>query len=62
MRSNILLFCNSMRFSAGFMFQLSTQEFANLRSQFVISSSGTDYGGRRYPLYDLTEQGMVRRA
>ena len=36
---------NLERFPADFMFRLSAQEFANLRSQFVTSSSG--YGGRR---------------
>ena len=38
---------NAARFPEDFMFQLSPEEFANLRSQFVTSSSG--YGGRRYP-------------
>ncbi len=31
---------NAARFPADFMFQLNKKEFANLRSQFVISSSG----------------------
>jgi ORF6N domain len=31
---------NLERFPADFMFQLDTEEFANLRSQFVTSSSG----------------------
>ena len=39
------------------MFQLSAEEFANLRSQFVTSSSG--YGGRRYAPYAFTEQGVA---
>lgn len=39
------------------MFQLSPEEFANLRSQFVTSSSG--YGGRRYAPYAFTEQGVA---
>jgi phage regulator Rha-like protein len=47
---------NSERFPADFMFQLTKQEFANLRSQFVISRS---WGGRRYPPYVFTEQGVA---
>ena len=40
---------NRNRFPEDFMFQLTRQEFANLRSQIVISSSATgrNYGGRR---------------
>jgi hypothetical protein len=48
---------NIERFPADFMFQLSAEEFANLRSQFVTSSSG--YGGRRYAPYAFTEQGVA---
>ena len=48
---------NLERFPADFMFQLSVEEFANLRSQFVTSSSG--YGGRRYAPYAFTEQGVA---
>ncbi|HEX5983132.1 MAG TPA: ORF6N domain-containing protein [Solirubrobacterales bacterium] len=36
---------NENRFPPDFMFQLSAQEFADLKSQFVISSGG--HGGRR---------------
>ena len=50
---------NAVRFPVDFMFQLSAEEFANLRSQFVISSSGTGYGGRRYAPYAFTEQGVA---
>ena len=39
------------------MFQLSIDEFANLRSQFVISSAG--HGGRRTAPYAFTEQGVA---
>ncbi len=35
---------NEKRFPADFMFQLSAEEFENLKSQFVISSGG--HGGR----------------
>jgi phage regulator Rha-like protein len=38
------------------MFQLSREEFAVLRSQSVTSS---DWGGRRYPPYAFTEQGVA---
>jgi hypothetical protein len=39
------------RFPEDFMFQLSEDEFSNLRSQFVTSS----WGGRRYAPYAFTE-------
>ncbi len=38
------------------MFQLTKDEFAVLRSQSVTSS---DWGGRRYPPYAFTEQGVA---
>lgn len=52
------------RFPADFMFQLSAEEFAHLRSQAVTSSSndssgGNGYGGRRYAPYAFTEQGVA---
>ncbi|MBI5451494.1 MAG: ORF6N domain-containing protein [Gammaproteobacteria bacterium] len=46
---------NIDRFPADFMFQLTNQEFNILRSQFVTSS----WGGRRYPPYAFTEQGVA---
>ena len=46
---------NADRFPEDFMFQLTEQEFNNLRSQFVTSS----WGGRRYPPYAFTEQGVA---
>ena len=46
---------NIHRFPADFAFQLNTQEFNNLRSQFVTSSAG----GRRYKPYAFTEQGVA---
>ena len=48
---------NAARFPADFMFQLATEEFARLRSQFVISNIGR--GGRRTPPYAFTEQGVA---
>ncbi len=47
---------NVTRFPEDFMFQLSTEEFANLKSQFVISSWG---GSRRAAPYAFTEQGVA---
>jgi hypothetical protein len=47
---------NIFRFPSDFMFQLSKEEFENLRSQFGISSH---WGGRRYPPYAFTEQGVA---
>jgi len=47
---------NSERFPEDFMFQLSDEEFENLKSQFVISSWG---GMRRAKPYAFTEQGVA---
>lgn len=46
---------NSKRFPIDFMFQLTNQEFANLKSQIVISS----WGGIRKMPYAFTEQGVA---
>lgn len=46
---------NPGRFPADFMFQLTTDEFKVLRSQFATSSRG----GRRYLPYAFTEQGVA---
>lgn len=43
------------RFPNDFMFELSKEEFDNLRYQFGTSS----WGGRRYPPYAFTEQGVA---
>lgn len=48
---------NPDRFPDDFMFQLSPQEVVHLRSQDVISSAS--HGGRRYPPYAFTEQGVA---
>jgi len=45
---------NIGRFPEDFMFQLNPEEFANLKSQFVISS----WGGVRTAPYAFTEQGV----
>jgi len=47
---------NAVRFPADFMFQLSSRELRNLRSQIVTSSS---WGGRRTAPYAFTEQGVA---
>jgi hypothetical protein len=48
---------NEKRFPADFMFQLSAEEFSDLKSQFVISSGG--HGGRRKRPLVFTEQGVA---
>lgn len=48
---------NLDRFPADFMFQLDKQEFDDLRSQSVTSSS--THGGRRTSPYAFTEQGVA---
>jgi hypothetical protein len=48
---------NRERFPADFMFQLSAEEAANLRSQIVTSSP--EWGGRRTRAYVFTEQGVA---
>lgn len=48
---------NLERFPSDFMFQLDASEWANLRSQTVISNAGR--GGRRYAPYAFTEQGVA---
>ena len=53
---------NAVRFPADFMFQLDADEYAALRSQFVISNVagvGGGRGGRRYAPYAFTEQGVA---
>lgn len=48
----------SDRFPEDFMFRTTKEEFENLKSQFVTSSSG-NYGGRRKLPYVFTEQGVA---
>ncbi|HJM42365.1 MAG TPA: ORF6N domain-containing protein, partial [Nitrospinota bacterium] len=47
---------NRERFPEDFMFQLTSEEFTRLRSQ-IVTSKGR--GGRRYPPYAFTEQGVA---
>jgi hypothetical protein len=51
---------NLKRFPPDFLFQLTWQEAANLRSQFATSSPG--HGGRRFRPYAFTENGAVMAA
>jgi phage regulator Rha-like protein len=49
---------NRSRFPDDFAYQRTTKEVANLRSQFVTSSS-SHHGGRRYAPFVFTEQGVA---
>ncbi len=46
---------NKERFPGDFMYLLTNKEVIILRSQFVTSR----WGGRRYPVYAFTEQGVA---
>ena len=48
---------NPKRFPEDFAFQLSKEEWNNLR--FQIGTSSLNYGGRRYSPYAFTEQGVA---
>jgi hypothetical protein len=50
---------NRNRFPPDFIFRLTIQEVANLRSQIVTSSLRKGRGGRRYATYAFTEQGVA---
>ena len=61
---------NAERFPADFMFQLTAEEWGNLRSQTVTSSqtgervrsqsvTASSHGGQRYFPYAFTEQGVA---
>jgi len=55
---------NTNRFPADFMFQLTKEEFENLRFQFGTSNLRSQFvtsthGGRRYRPYAFTEQGVA---
>jgi hypothetical protein len=51
---------NAERFPQDFMFQLSSRDDKNLRSQFATSRSG--HGGRRHLPYAFTEHGAIMAA
>lgn len=48
---------NRERFPEDFMFQLSREEYQNLR--FQIGTSSSEHGGRRYMPFVFTEQGVA---
>src|SRR5437588_7863218 len=61
---------NKQRFPSDFVFQLSSTEYNDLKSQIVTSSAGgtdlrsqivtsSSHGGRRRPPYAFTEQGVA---
>ena len=50
---------NKERFPPDFMFQLDKDEFDSLRSQIVTSKLKSGRGGRRYPPYAFTEEGVA---
>jgi len=51
---------NIDKFPKDFMFQLTKEEFLNLKSQIATSSSG--WGGRRKPPLVFTEHGALQAA
>lgn len=51
---------NARRFPSDFVFQLTREEFTNLRCQ--IGTSSSRYGGRRFLPYAFTENGAVMAA
>jgi hypothetical protein len=52
---------NRKRFPADFLFRLTKQDVADLKSQFVTSSLANrdGWGGRRKPINGFTEQGVA---
>ena len=50
------------RFPERFVFQLTDNEYRNLRFQIETSSIVSEYGGRRYNPYVFTEQGVAMLA
>ena len=53
---------NLNRFPEDFMFQLTREEYQNLRSQFATSSDDSSHGGRRYAPLVFTEHGALMAA
>ena len=53
---------NLNRFPEDFMFQLTREEYENLRSQFATSSNDSGHGGRRYAPFVFTEHGALMAA
>jgi len=50
---------NRRRFPGDFLFELSLEEAANLKSQFATSSLAGQHGGRRKAVSAFTEQGVA---
>jgi hypothetical protein len=53
---------NAERFPEDFMFQLTAEEAAGLRSQVATSKKSAGRGGRRYAPYAFTEYGAIQAA
>ena len=53
---------NKNRFPENYCFQLTDDEYQNLRCFFFTSSSKNSYGGRRYIPYVFTEYGITMLA
>ena len=53
---------NPEKFGAQHCFQLTNDEYENLKSQFAASSSHHGWGGRRYPPHVFTVKGVARLA
>jgi hypothetical protein len=53
---------NRERFPKDFIFELTGEEFANLKSQFATSSSPGSHGGRRKLPLAFTEHGAIQAA
>lgn len=53
---------NLAKFPTDFMFTLTSEEFASLRSQFATSNASSGSGGRRYAPNVFTEHGAIMAA
>ena len=53
---------NIERFPKSYCFQLTEEEYNNLKCHFVTSSTKKNYGGRRYLPYVFTEYGITMLA
>ena len=53
---------NKNRFPNNYCFQLTEEEYENLRCNFFTSSSKDNYGGRRYLPYVFSEYGITMLA
>src|SRR4051794_13352964 len=53
---------NRERFPKDFIFELTGEEFTNLKSQIATSSSPGSHGGRRKLPFAFTEHGAIQAA